>query len=256
MTTNWLYRRTWKEVETYLETDSRIIIPVGSCEQHGKFAPLGTDTLAAVAVAADASRRTGVLVAPPLWYGWSPHHMVKPGTVSIRAEVLMELLADALDSLARHGFADFVVVNGHRIVNIAWIQIAAERVQRLSKVRVALFDLAYMSSEISGRLGFGTIGHGEEIEISHMLHCHPELVDLKQARDNPKTEKELYHIDPRNCHDTLCYVPATEDDLRKLAQKTGDTVTGRPTRSTAEKGRRYHEHLVERLVQVLEQMES
>ncbi len=254
MSTNWLYRLSWKEVETYLETDSRIIIPVGSTEQHGKFAPLGTDTLAAVAVAQDASRRTGVLVAPPLWFGWSPHHLVNPGTISIRAEILLELLYDMLDSLARHGFTNFVVVNGHRIVNIAWMQIAAERAQRRLKVRVALFDLAYMSREISSRLGFGAIGHAEEIEISHMLHCHPDLVNLKLARDNPHKDQDLYHLDPRDSRDSLCYVPTTVEDLRRVAQETGDTVSGRPRRSSAEKGLRYHQHLVKRLEQILEQM--
>ncbi len=256
MSTNWLYRRNWKEVEAYLEADSRIIVPVGSCEQHGRFAPLGTDTLTAVAVAEDASDRTGVMVAPPLWLGWSPHHLVNPGTISIRAEILIELLFDMFDSLARHGFAHFVVVNGHRIVNLAWMQIAAERAQRLLKIKVALFDLAYMSCEIADKLGFGAIGHAEEIEISHLLYCHPDLVNLEHARDNPHPEKELYHIDPRNCRDTLCYVPATVDELRKMSRKTGDTVTGRPSRSTAEKGRRYHEHLVGRLVRVLEQMQG
>jgi creatinine amidohydrolase len=44
--------------------------------------------MAAVAVAEDASAETGVLTAPPLWFGWSPHHLVKPGTISVRAEIL------------------------------------------------------------------------------------------------------------------------------------------------------------------------
>lgn len=251
MKTIWLQENSWRDVERYLEADDRIVVPVGSTEQHGAFAPLGTDTYVAAAVAEAAGAAAGVLVAPPLWFGWSPHHLVRPGTISIRAEVLIEVLCDAIGSLAAHGFKKFVVLNGHRIVNISWMQIAAERAQRERGVKVVLFDPAYMSKEIVGRLGFGPIGHAEEIEISHMLAIHPDLVRLNEARDNPHTEKPLYHLDPHDPRDTLCYVPATREDLQAVFERTGDTLGGCPTQASAEKGRTYHEHLVGRLVEVL-----
>lgn len=256
MQTLHLERLSWKDVETYLVSDNRVVLPVGSTEQHGVFAPLGTDTYVAKAVAEDAGKRCSVLVTPPLWFGWSPHHLVKPGTISIRAEVLIDFLCDAIGSLAVHGFANVVVVNGHRIVNIHWMQIAAERIQRTKGVKVVLFDPAYMSKEIAGELGFGSIGHGEEIEISHMCHCHPDLIRLDEATDNPHEETPLYHLDPQDPRDTLCYVPATRDGLQKVFDRTGDTITGHPNRSSAEKGKRYHEHLVGRLVEVLDRLKK
>jgi len=252
MGVSWLQHQSWQDVEAYLKKDRRIIVPVGSTEQHGCFAPLGTDTLAASAVAEDASAETGVLVAPPLWYGWSPHHLVKPGTITIRAEILIEVLSDVISSLAESGFDRFALVNGHRIVNISWMQIASERAQRELGVRVALFDLAHMSKEISPKLGFGPIGHGEEIEISHMVHRHPELVDLAKAKDHPHQHKPLYHLDPQDSRDSLCYVPATKADMQTVFAQTGDTITGCPTLATAEKGEAYHRHLVARLKEVLE----
>lgn len=247
-----LQEQSWQAVEDYLARDQRIIIPIGSTEQHGCFAPLGTDTYVALAIAEDAAARSRVMVAPPLWFGWSPHHLVKPGTISIRAEVLIEVLADMLSSLAAHGFTRFAVVNGHRIVNISWMQIAAERAQRELKVRVALFDPAYMSKEIGADLEFGPIGHGEEIEISHMLYKHPQLVELSKAKDHPHADRPLYYLDPRDTRDSLCYVPATREDLQAVADSSGDTIGGYPSRSSAEKGKAYHEHLVGRLVEVLE----
>jgi len=247
----WLQEQSWEDVQNYLKQDNRIMLPVGSTEQHGCFAPLGTDTYVAAALAEDASAATGVLTAPPLWFGWSPHHLVKPGTISIRAEILIEVLSDMLRSLAEHGFSRFVVINGHRIVNISWMQIAAERAQRELGVRVVLFDPAYMSKEIAGKLGFGPIGHAEDIEISHMLYRHPQLVDLRKAVDNPHAARPFYHLDPQDPRDTLCYVPATREDLRAAAGPNGDTIGGSPTQSTVEKGRAYHEHLVGRLAAVL-----
>jgi creatinine amidohydrolase len=121
--------------------------------------------------------------------------------------------------------------------------------------RVALFDLAYMSKEISPKLDFGPIGHGEDIEVSHMLYRHPDLVDLSSAKDNPHRHQPLYHLDPQDPRDTLCYVPATRQALQAVADETGDTVSGCPTKSTAEKGEAYHRHLVGRLKEVLAAMQ-
>ena len=249
-----LQEMSWQDVATYLQGDDRIIIPVGSTEQHGRFAPLGTDTYVATSLAEDAASQEKVLVAPPLWFGWSPHHLVQPGTISIRAEILLEVLFDALESLATGGFHKFVLVNGHRLVNIPWMQIAAERAQRKLGVRIVIFDPAYMSKECTE---FSEpIGHGEEIEISHLLHSRPELIRLEHAGDNPIHHKPLANIDPKDPRDTLCYIPATVEDMQKIMTKSGDTITGSPTKASAARGKRYHEHLVKRLVTVLRTLQD
>lgn len=251
----WLQELKWTDVRDYLKGDDRIVMPVGSTEQHGPWLPLGTDTLSAISLAEDAAGKTGVLAAPPVWTGWTPHHLALPGTISIRAEVLIELLSDAVKSLAGHGFGSFVLLNGHRIVNLPWMQIAAERARRELGVRAVLFDPAYMSREIVDRLGFGPVGHAEEIEGSQMLFRYPELVDQGAARDYLPPEPDLYHIDPRHPGDTLCYVPGTAEATRKIAEQAGGAV-GRPSQASAEKGRAYHQHLVSRLVQVIESLKG
>jgi len=179
--------------------------------------------------------------------------MALPGTVSVRPGVLAELLYDVIASLAKHGFDKFMVINGHRIVNIPWLQIAAERAQRELGVKVVLFDPAYMSREIADELGFGPVGHADEIETSQMLYKYPGLVQLEKAKDHVPPARPLYHVDPRERGDTLCYIPSREEDVAKLAEVSGGAV-GRPSTSDAEKGRKYHEHLVARLIEVIEQL--
>jgi len=251
----WLQELSWQQVADYLQDDTRILIPAGSTEQHGKCAPLGTDTYVAIALAESAAEEENVLIAPPIWLGWSPHHLVQPGTISVRAEILIELLYDVIESLATHGFSRFAVINGHRIVNISWMQIAAERAQRKLDVRVALFDPAHMSKEFSG---FDCpIGHAEPIEISHMLHYRPDLIHLEKAVDCPAHPTTAhYHIDPKDRRDSLCYVPATVADMKKSGQRYGDTISGFPSKSSAPSGKAYHEHLVKRLVSVLQDMQQ
>jgi len=251
----WLQELTWEEFREAKESAKVVIVPVGSTEQHGPHLPLGSDSMVAITLAEDASRRTGALIAPPLWYGWSPHHMALDGTISIRPDVLAELLYDVTESLSRHGLKRFVYLNGHRIVNITWMQIAAERAQRVLGVEVVIFDPGYMSKEIVGDLGFGPLGHAEEIETSHMYHRYPALCKPERARDFPPASAELYSVDPRYGLDTLCYVPSTAARLAEVAPLSKG-VSGRPTLASAEKGRVYHEHLVGRLVTVINRLQQ
>lgn len=101
--------RPWPELG-----DARIaVLPVGSWEQHGESLPLYTDTLIAVAVAAEAARRLGAVILPPLAYGVSFEHRDFPLTVSIEPETLCGFLGDAAASLEEHGVRLLIVVNGH-----------------------------------------------------------------------------------------------------------------------------------------------
>ena len=249
----WLQNMKWPEVREYLRGKNVILLPVGSTEQHGGHAPLGTDTFIASALAEDAARRASVLCAPALSFGWSPHHLVLPGTISIQPTTLQDLLVDVISSLALHGFGRFVVVNGHRITNVPWLQLAAERAQRALNVTIVIFDPAYMAKELVPRLGLGMIGHADELETSQMLHLLPHLIDLKQAVDSPEHAQPLYHVDPRSPQDTLCYVPGTLAQMQRIANETGGS-TGQPTRSRADLGQHLHEHLVSRLVEVVESL--
>lgn len=251
-----LQENSWEEIEEQkLETGGIVIIPIGSVEQHGYHLPLGTDTYVAQMIAEDAAKITGAIVTPPLWFGWSPHHMVLPGTITIRPEVLIEYTYDIISSLKEHDFKKIILINGHRIVNISWMQIAAERAQRLLGVKVVIFDPAYMSKDIVEKLEFGPVGHSEEIETSHMMYKHPELVHIEKAKDNPITKKPLYSVDPKYINDTLCYVPSTVNDMKNSVQIAGGT-SGEPSKSSLAKGRIYHDHLVCNLVEIIKNLKE
>jgi len=252
----WLQDMTWEEVQETIETSSKtILLPFGSTEQHGPHLPCGTDTMVAMTLAQDAASKTGVPVAPPLWFGWSPHHMILPGTITIRPDILAEMAFDIISSLHHHGFEKFVLINGHRIVNITWLQIAGERAKRELGVKISIFDPAYMSKTLTGTLGWGAVGHAEEIEGSHMMYRYPDLVKMDRAIDNPHPKADLYSVDPSYREDTLCYVPSSPGEMKRLTLKSKGT-TGEPSKATVEGGKIYHDHLVSRLVQVITQLKS
>ena len=59
----------WPDVQEYLRHDDRLILVVGSVEQHGRHMPLASDIWQPWEIAVRLSDRTGVLVAPPVNYG-------------------------------------------------------------------------------------------------------------------------------------------------------------------------------------------
>ncbi len=242
---------TWQEVESRRnEVKNTIIIPVGSVEQHGAHLPLGTDTYAAISIAERTAEKEDCLIAPPIYYGWSPHHMVLPGTVTVRPEILVELVYDVLESLAQHGFHRFVLLNGHRIVNVPWLQLAAERAKRLLKVKVVVADPAYLSKTLARTTDLGKVGHADEIETSHMLHSYPSVVQMDKAVDFAPPRPILLDIDPSNVDDSLCYVPSSEEEMAG-AVREGGGCTGSPSRSSKEKGQDYLEWVTDRLAEAV-----
>ena len=100
------------QVERYLERDDRVVLPLGSVEQHA-YLSLATDAILAERVAVDAAQPLGVPVYPALPFGLTPYFMGYPGTVTLRPETYVGLVQDILDSLAESGFRRILLVNGH-----------------------------------------------------------------------------------------------------------------------------------------------
>lgn len=102
----------WFDIESYLQTDDRLLLVLGSCEQHG-YLSLLTDVKIPSALADAASQKTNVLVAPPLNFGISPYFLAYPGTLSLRSTTMMDIVEDLIRSAYEHGFRRFVILNGH-----------------------------------------------------------------------------------------------------------------------------------------------
>lgn len=99
--------RTWTEVEHPI-----VVVPVGSCEQHGPHLPLHTDTIVATALARDlAARRTDCVLAPAITITASGEHQGFPGTLSIGTEVMAGVAIELTRSA--DWAAGVVFVNGH-----------------------------------------------------------------------------------------------------------------------------------------------
>jgi creatinine amidohydrolase len=114
----WLHELTWSKIRTLIKEDDVVLVPVGATEQHGEHMLLLVDTGWAIAIAEGAARKTRALVAPPLHFGWSPHHLAYPGSITLRPETMIDVLVDVCESLIYHGFKRVVMINGNRIANL------------------------------------------------------------------------------------------------------------------------------------------
>ena len=165
---------TWPEVETYLGRSRGIIIPAGSTEQHGPMGLIGTDAICAERVALKAADLSGAMVAPTLAYAPAPFNMCFPGTISIPEELFERLVGGILDSLARHGFDRFYLLNGHG-ANLAPLRDAAAAFEEgrgaESRVRVR----SWWDFEPVNALRRGYYGEWEG------MHATPSEVAITQA---------------------------------------------------------------------------
>lgn len=108
-----LENMSYPEVEQYLKNSTTILLPVGSVEQHSPYGIIGTDFIAAEAVAREAAEKLQLLVAPTVSYGVSPHHMNFKGSVTLSPATFIQVISEIILSFTKHGFTRVIIINGH-----------------------------------------------------------------------------------------------------------------------------------------------
>lgn len=168
----------WFDVESYLENDDRLMFVLGACEQHG-YLSLLTDVKIPLALADAASKRTGILLAPPINFGCSPYFLAYPGTISLRVTTLLDLVEDLISSAHSQGFRRILVLNGHGGNDL---------------VRGRLYELANQLPDL--RLGWYAWWQSHSIEdIARKYELKPyhanwlEAFNFTRVADLPKGEK-------------------------------------------------------------------
>ncbi|MFC6836904.1 creatininase family protein [Halomarina ordinaria] len=159
----------WPDVEA--SSTDLALLPVGSTEQHGPHAPLGTDALTAEAVADAGAAATDreVVVAPTIPVGVAEEHRGFAGTLWVSEDTFRRYVREVVESLAHHGFDRVVVVNGHG-GNVAALRETCARVTRDGTAYAVAFTwFDGVSSDLP-------MGHGGARETALLRHVAPDLV--------------------------------------------------------------------------------
>src|SRR5947199_96945 len=102
------------EIAAAIRRDPRLIIPVGTCEQHGRHLPLGSDTMIVERLADDLSAEFGLLRAPTLEYGVNVEtERGFAGNASVRKKTLHRMLNDLIDTWESTGVQEFILLTAH-----------------------------------------------------------------------------------------------------------------------------------------------
>lgn len=172
-----LSEASWTDL-TDLET-SLALVPVGSTEQHGPHAPLGTDAMTASAVAHAGADAYGgqVAVAPTLPVGISEEHRQFPGTMWVSEDTFRRYVREAATSLVPHGFDRLVLVNGHGGNTAALREVAGSitRHEDAYAVPFTWFDSVDLEKHADVRMG-----HAGPAETALLRAARPET--LKEDR--------------------------------------------------------------------------
>ena len=149
-----------------------LVVPVGSCEQHGPHLPLDTDTRIASALANSLVKNYDdgeLLLCPALAITASAEHASFPGTLSLGAAVFEQVIIELVRSA--DWAAGVVLVNGH-----GGNRVPVDRAVRLlenERRRV----LAWWPQIPDGD------AHAGHTETSMMLAISPELVRMDDAEE-------------------------------------------------------------------------
>jgi len=192
MTSTFLPTRLWQEMPSSafakLPANTIAILPVGAIEQHGPHLPVFVDScinqsLLARALA-EAPADLPITALPIQSVGKSDEHISFPGTLTVSAAVLTELLLELGRSVHRAGVRRLILLNSHggqpQIIDI---------VARTLRVECGMFVVNAAWSKMGMPPGLFTPEerahgiHGGEIETSLMLHLRPDLVDMTKARN-------------------------------------------------------------------------
>lgn len=228
-----------------------LVLPIGSVEQHGNHMPLGTDTMLSEGLCLTAAERLAphVLVLPPPWYGYSPHHMQFAGSITLRAETLMALGADIVGSVVKHGFRRIVLVNGHggnaNLIGMMATSLGHEHRGMARIAGLTYFQLAAAEIASLRKSRKGGMGHAGEFETAMMQHLRPGLVRIDEAAS-------IYPVTGTPYLSTDLVEGSRVSTYLDFADLSPTGTLGDPSLASAEQGERFFAACTETLVQFLQ----
>ena len=158
------------------------IVVVGSVEQHGPHLPLGTDAVAAMAVAERVAEHWRCPILLLSLIGVAPYHLPWPASLSLRPSTLVSLFVDACTGLARAGAERVVVVNWHE-GNTPTLRLAAADVQEDAGPRVIIAETHVITNQLfPDEMEFT---HTGAMEAAGVLAYDETLVHLDRIDDEP-----------------------------------------------------------------------
>lgn len=213
----------------------RVIIPLGSIEQHGPHLPVTTDILIAEYIANQISKKIPAYVMPGIPYGVSYEHE-SFFNISISSDLLSELLTQVCISLAENGFRSIIILNGHH-GNMGVVQYVPQKVASKNP-KLNVFSINYWN------LIEREFDHAGFVETSLMLSINPKLVQMNKAKPGYSDKKRLHAT-----YSTFLNNPSS-------FKITKNGVWGDPTKANSSDGRKIMSTAIKNIIRSIKELDE
>jgi creatinine amidohydrolase len=179
-----LARKRLPQVVEHVSGSARVLVPLGSTEQHGPHAPFGTDTILATELCNRIAGRVDALVAPAIPYGLSGDHEGFCGVPFLSVSTFSGIVRDLSASFSNAGMREIIFVNGH-YTNVLAVQAALLEVTDVVPRGTLVYGFNYwdplpaaqLDEFLSNRVGL----HANIGETAALMAVDPSLVALEAA---------------------------------------------------------------------------
>jgi creatinine amidohydrolase len=258
---HFLMDMTSAAAKKWLEKTDMVILPAGSCEQHGSHLPLGTDAYQALMLACAIAEKTDLPIAPLIWPGLSPYHMPMPGTITLRYETYVNFVYDVCRSLIHHGFNKIIVSLNHK-GNAGAMAHAARKVRYDTGAMVVLLKGDGIVSKASRGLfeipadeKDQKVRHGGETETSRILYWNPGLVHLELGQPHKMETPRGYPQSLKALsHEFVGFAEAGFEVALDFDEVASSGSLGDPRQASPEKGQILVETVAEYYIRAVEEI--
>jgi creatinine amidohydrolase len=165
------------------------VLPFGILEKHGPHLPLGTDLLNVRYAALHAAEQEYAIVFPEYYFGQIYEARHEPGTVAYSARLILDLLQETTDEMARNGCKKIVIVNGHGGNESLLPFFAQTQLQKPHDYVVYVLPLVDLPPGGPAKKTSLDM-HAGEAETSGMMISRPDLVHLDRATNESGADQK------------------------------------------------------------------
>lgn len=163
-----------------------VILPTGTLEPHGVINN-GADITAPVALARKIARDVNAMIAPIIPYGITGSMDAYPGAFSISEAAYRAYARDVLLGLAKNGFKNIVVINGHGGPQTAVLNQLATEIGQEKHVRTLVINWWSYASDVTLSVFGEDGGHAGWNETAFIQAIDPNLVHKDRYSDDMAT---------------------------------------------------------------------
>ncbi|MCC7307325.1 MAG: creatininase family protein [Acidobacteria bacterium] len=158
-----------------------VILPTGTLEPHGVINN-GADITAPFGMAKTIARRVNAMIAPTLPYGITGSMEAYPGAFQINEAAYRPFVKQILEGLAKNGFKNIIILNGHGGGQTAVLQSVAAEVAGERKVRTLVINWWSFASDETKAVFGEDGGHAGWNETAFIQALDPTLVHAEKYK--------------------------------------------------------------------------